>query len=161
MDYRIVNKPAFQAALTTRRFTTVNGQNFVDIPTWWQDFLNSPDCAAMTTLMGDGPGAVTGSAMLGLCWGEADDIEFSYAIGVELPEGASAGKFEKKQVPAQQWAVFNCTLDNLQDVTMRIFSEWFPSTGYEHDSAPELEVYLPQKPGQPMQCELWMPVKKK
>ena len=161
MDYRIVNKPAFQVALTTRQFTTVNGQNFVDIPKWWQEFLSSPDCAAMTALMGNRPGTVTGSAMLGLCWGEADDIEFSYAIGVELPEGASAGKFEKKQVPAQQWAVFNCTLDNLQDVTKRILSEWFPSTGYEHDNAPELEVYLPEKAGQPMQCELWMPVKKK
>lgn len=158
MDYRIVEKPSFPIALTTRSFTTVNEQNFIEIPKWWQEFLASPDCAAMTGLTGNKTGATTGSTMLGLCWGETDDIEFSYSIGVELPEGATSGPFEKKEIPAQTWAVFNCTLNDLQDVTKRIFSEWFPSTGYEHAAAPELEVYLPETPGKPMRCELWMPV---
>ena len=161
MDYRIIEKPAFPVALTSRQFTTVNEQNFVDIPRWWEEFLASPDCAALTGLTGNKPGAVTGGAMLGLCWGEADDIEFTYAIGVEMSDSSAAGKFSRKEIPALTWAVFDCTLDDLQDVTKRIFSEWFPSTGYQHAEAPELEVYLPEKPGQPMQVELWIPILKK
>lgn len=99
--------------------------------------------------------------MLGICFGDADAVEFSYGIGVELAEGKEPGKFEKINIPQVTWAVFDCTLDNLQETTKRIFSDWFPSTGYEHDDAPELEVYLPEKPGEPMNCELWFPVKKK
>lgn len=158
MDYRIIEKPGITIAAKTRQFTTSNGQNFVEIPKWWHEFLTSSECQALTSLAGNKPGAVTRGAMLGICYGEADDVEFSYAIGVELPQGASSGAFEKIEIPAATWVVFDCTLDNLQEVTKRIFSEWFPSTGYEHDSTPELEVYLPEKPGKPMNCELWIPI---
>ena len=161
MDYRLIEKPGLTVAARTRQFTTINGQNFVEIPKWWDEFMASPECQALTSLSGNKPGAVTSSIMLGICYGEADAVEFSYGIGVELPQGASSGAFEKIEIPATTWAVFDCTLDNLQDVTKRIFSEWFPSTGYEHDAKPELEVYLPEKPGEVIQCELWMPIIKK
>jgi AraC family transcriptional regulator len=62
------------------------------------------------------------------------------------------------QIPAATWAVFDCTLANLQDVTKNIFREWFPSVDYEHDAKPELEVYLPEGEGQDMRCEIWIPV---
>jgi AraC family transcriptional regulator len=161
MDYKIMEKPGIMVAAKTRQFTTVNGQNFVEIPKWWDEFLKSPDYSKMMALTSNKPGSVTRGVMLGVCYGEADAVDFSYGIGVELPQGTSAGAFEKIEIPPATWAVFDCTLDNLQDVTKRIFSEWFPSTGYEHDAVPELEVYLPEKPGEPMQCELWMPVVKK
>jgi AraC family transcriptional regulator len=161
MDYRIMEKPGITIAARTRQFTTVDGQNFVDIPKWWDEFLFTTDYKELTSLSGNKPGAVTGSISLGICYGEADAVEFSYGIGVEIPQGASSGAFEKIEIPAITWAVFDCTLDNLQDVTRRIFSEWFPSTGYEHDAVPELEIYLPEKPGEVMKCELWMPVIKK
>ncbi len=158
MDYRIIKKPGFTAAARTRHFTTVDGKNFVDIPKWWQEFLASRDCAKLTSLAENKPGAVTGGAMLGLCYGPADAIDFIYAIGVELQPGASAQPFEKLEVPAATWAVFDCHIGNLQEVTKRIFSEWFPSTSYDHDDAPEIEVYLPERPGQEMQVQIWIPV---
>jgi AraC family transcriptional regulator len=161
MDYRIMEKPGIKVAARTRQFTTVNGQNFVEIPKWWDEFIKSPDYPKMMALTGSKPGAVTRGVMLGICYGEADAVESSYGIGLEIPQGVSSGAFEKVEIPSATWAVFDCTLDNLQDVTKRIFSEWFPSTGYEHDAVPELEVYLPEKPGETMQCELWMPVIKK
>jgi predicted transcriptional regulator YdeE len=81
---------------------------------------------------------------------------------VELPSKGGAGKFEKMTIPAATWAVFDCTLDNLQEVTKRIFSEWFPSTGYEHDPKPELEIYLPEDPrSKVMHCQIWIPIVKK
>lgn len=161
MDYRIERKPGFSFAGRTRQFTSVNGENFQKIPAWWQEFNASAECNQVRDLCGNKPGRVTRGEMLGICFGDADAVEFSYGIGVELLEGKAIGKFEKIDIPPATWAVFDCTLDNLQDITKRIFSEWFPSTGYEHDDAPELEVYLPEKPGEVMPCELWFPVKKK
>ena len=161
MDYRIIKKPAFAIAVTTRRFTTLDGQNFVQIPKWWDEFLASPDCKKMTDLTAGKAGAVTGSVMLGICMADDKPVDFSYGIAVELPAGAPAAPFKKMEIPAATWAVFDCTLTNLQDVTRHIFSEWFPSTGYEHDAKPELEIYLPEKSGEEMQCEIWIPVVKK
>jgi AraC family transcriptional regulator len=167
MDYTITEKKAFDIALTKRVFSTAEGQNFVQIPQFWQEFMKSPDYAAMGALGGGKPGAVTGSMMLGICM-EAEPIKdtmnykFYYGIAVELPPKGSPGKFEKLTVPAATWAVFDCTIDNLQDVTKRIYSEWFPSTGYEHDTKPELEIYLPEDPrSKVMRCQIWMPVVKK
>ena len=72
VDYRIIEKPAFTIALMSRQFSNVDGQNLVEIPKWWEEFLASPDCEAMTALAGDKPGAMTGGVMLGICYGEVD-----------------------------------------------------------------------------------------
>ena len=122
--------------------------------------MASPDCAKLTALSGGKPGAITGRAMLGVCYGEAETGEFSYGIAVELPEGVSPGKFEKMKIPATTWAVFECTLANLQDVTKHVFRDWYMSTGYEHPGGPDLEVYLPEGTDQDMKCEIWAPVAK-
>ncbi len=166
MDYTITEKKEFNIALTKRQFSTSGGQNFVLIPKFWNEFLKSPDYAAMLALTGNKAGAVTGSSMLGICMEDEPikdpyNYKFYYGIAVELPPKAGAGKFEKLAVPAATWAVFDCTIDNLQDVTKRIFSEWFPSTGYEHDAKPELEIYFPEIPGKTIQCQIWIPVVKK
>ena len=161
MDYRLVEKPAFPIALTVRQFTNVGGQNFKDIPEWWSQFLMSPDCQALTALAGSKPGSVTGGEMLGVCYGEEDTGEFYYGIAVEIPEGALTGRFEKMEIPAATWAVFDCTLASLQNVSRQVFMDWYLSTGYEHPGKPDLEVYLPGGSGQDMKCEIWAPVSNK
>lgn len=161
MDYKIIKKPAFQVAITSRKFSNINGQNLKDIPAWWQEFLASPDCAILTALSNNLPGAITGGVMLGVCYGAVDTGEFSYGIAVELLDGVGSGKFEKMEIPATTWAVFGCTLANLQDVTKQIFGEWYMSTGYEHPGTPDLEVYLPEGEGDNMKCQIWAPVAKK
>ena len=40
MDYKILKKPVFPIALTSRQFTNIDGQNLKDIPKWWDEFLN-------------------------------------------------------------------------------------------------------------------------
>lgn len=159
MDCQIIEKPGFTVAAIVRQFTTVNEENFVKIPAWWGQFLASPESKLLTDLTGHKPGQITGGDMLGICIGQ--DVEFSYGIGVELLQGTSTGKFQKIEIRPATWAVFDCTVSDIQDVTRRIFSEWFPSTSYEHDDVPEIEVYLPNRPNQVMPCQIWIPVKKK
>ena len=164
MDYRIIEKPEFEIIGRSRKFRTVNGENFVKIPQFWQEYMKSDEYKTLMGLTGGKPGEVTGGGCLGICFdGEAANWDpFSYGIGIEKPAKKPPIKFEVIPVPAAAWAVFDCTLDNLQDVTKRIFSEWFPSTGYEHEKAPELEVYLPEDPrSKVMQCQIWIPIVKK
>ncbi len=167
MDYTIIEKKRFEIAITKRKFTTAGGQNFIKIPQFWKELMKTPDYQELCGLGGGNPGKVTGGGCLGICIDEEPikdpyNYEFYYGIGVELPTKGDSGKFEKMTIPAATWAVFDCNLDNLQDVTKRIFSEWFPSTGYEHDAKPEIEVYLPENPiTKVMPCQIWIPVVKK
>jgi len=126
--------------------------------------MKTDEYKTLMDLTGGKTGSVTGGGCLGICFGGEDTNwdPFSYGIGIEKPSKQSAVKFEDIPVPASAWAVFDCTLDNLQEVTKKIFSEWFPSTGYEHAPAPELEVYLPENPvTKVMPCQIWIPIIKK
>ncbi len=123
--------------------------------------MNSRDFEELIALSGDHPGAMTGGVMLGVDFGSPDVDEFSYAIGVEIPGGTSSGAYSKIDIPPATWAVFECALDHIQDTYKYIFSEWLPSSGYKHDAAPHIEVYLPERPHQKMKCELWIPIIKK
>jgi AraC family transcriptional regulator len=164
MDYTIIEKPAFDIIGRSRKFTTVNGENFIKIPQFWHEFMATPDFKTLADLSAVKTGPVTGGQMLGVCFANEDNgwDPFRYGIGIEKPDKKAPKGFEVIPVPAAAWAVFDCTLDNLQDVTKRIFSEWFPSTGYEHATAPEIEVYLPGDfTNTAMKCQIWIPVVKK
>jgi AraC family transcriptional regulator len=172
MDYRIIEKPAFEVVCQSRKFTTVNGENFIKVPRFWDDFCR--DKKGNEVLMeytGCKPGAVTGGVELGICWIPEDAVtkeEFTYGIGAEKPDTQVPAGFQIKTVPAASWAVFEArgalrpVPSAIQDVTKRIFSEWFPSTGYEHAPQPELEVYLPGDTNNPGYiCQIWIPILKK
>ena len=163
MDYRIIETPAFNAAMVSRKFTNIGGQNFKDLPTWWGEFRKSPDCAALTSLSGEKPGRLTGGTMLGICYGEEKTGEFYYGIAVELPKGALAGKFEMMEIPATSWAVFDCLLPDFQETSTKVFRDWYTATGNEHTGGPDIEVYLDMGmvPDKEMRCQIWAPVKKK
>ena len=52
--------------------------------------------------------------------------------------------------------------DSMRKVYRRIFSEWFPSSGYEHAKTPVLEVFHPGDfISSDYRCEIWIPVIKK
>lgn len=161
MDYRITKKPAFQVAIKARQFTNINEQNYRDVPVFWEEFLNSPEHPQMLSITDSKPGVVTGGEMLGVCYGEVDSGDFYYGIAVELPQGVSPEPFEKMEIPATTWAVFDCTLANIKDAFKQIFLDWYTSTGYEHPGTPDLEVYLPGGSADDMKVQIWAPVVKK
>jgi AraC family transcriptional regulator len=164
MDYSIIEKPAFQILGRSRKFSTANGENFVKIPEFWKEYMNTPEFQELCELTGGKTGKVTGGGCLGVCFANEDKgwEPFNYGIGIEKPDGKAEKDFEVIPVPAASWAVFDCKLKELQDIAKRIFSEWFPSTGYEHAEAPELEVYFPENYGtEEMLCQIWIPIVKK
>ena len=64
---------------------------------------------------------------------EPDTNEFTYFIGVENAKGTIPDDFAEKDIPAVTWAIFEFVgpMPNaIQNLNKRIYSEWFPTTGY-------------------------------
>ncbi|MCE5287287.1 MAG: AraC family transcriptional regulator [Pelosinus sp.] len=158
MNYRIVDKESFIVVGKQRRISMADGKNFAQVPAFWQDCMNDGSYEWICEKAGE----------LGV-FGVSKDFdkykdEFNYMIAVEnitedLPEG-----YISVQIPAAMWAVFEsigALPQAAQELTRRIFTEWLPSTGYQHACAPELEIY-PQGDmySKDYRCEIWLPIKK-
>src|SRR5690606_27642524 len=104
--------------------------------------------------------------LIGICLDfDAKQEHFTYLIGAEKNIENVPADWEEREIPPLTWAVFpvhGAMPDSMPKVWERIFSEWFPSTGYEHAEGPEMEVYLSD--GDPSSddyySEIWVPVKK-
>jgi AraC family transcriptional regulator len=156
MEYKIVDKKGFTVVGKQRRITMADGENFKQVPAFWQDCMKDGSYEWICSKAGK-------LGVLGVCKDFAKD-EFSYMIAVEnikdpLPDGYISAK-----IPDATWAVFESVgamPEAAQNLTRRIFTEWLPATGYQHDCAPELEVYPEGNIYSPdYRCEIWIPVKK-
>ncbi len=59
--------------------------------------------------------------------------------------------------PKGLWVIFSCYgRENIQPTWKRIYSEWFPMSGYEHSGGSELECYSEDD----SVTEIWIPIKK-
>lgn len=168
MDYKLVGKPAFDVIGKSRKFTTVNKENLKKIPEFWYEFNNSRDYSTICKIMAaEKNPSVTGQTLLGICIpNENKNLEeFFYAIGAESTSKKVPAGFEIIHVPAVMWAIFDAVgpaAKAVQDITERIYQEWFPSTGYEEAAAPEIEVYPEGNTDSPdYRCWIWVPVNKK
>src|SRR5699024_9128465 len=79
--------------------------------------------------------------------------------------GDKATEFDELEIEAGTWAVFESIgqfPETLQNVWGRIYSEWFPSSGYEAAEGPEILWNESLDTGNPKyRSEIWIPVKKK
>lgn len=159
MNYKIVEKEAFKIVGYAKRITTANGKNLELIPAFWDEAYEKGWCKKL--------GAIAGNmGLIGVCTDfDFDKEEMTYAIVAEKPVDKVAEDMVELEIPAANWAIFEAVgpmPDSIQNVWKRIFSEWFPATGYQHADGPELEVY-PAGDANSMdyKCEVWIPVIKK
>ncbi len=93
-----------------------------------------------------------------------EDNTTDYYIGTITTSKCPDG-FAELNIPAQTWAVFEIVgalPTAMAEVWGRIFSEWFPTTGYEHSKAPEIEWYSSGDMGsEAYKSEIWIPIVKK
>lgn len=155
MDYRMVDRESFTVVGKGLRTSAKVGQNLRDIPEFWERSMKDGTTDQVAALAPDKP-------MLGVCTDfTLGSDEFLYLIAVEAPadKADAAAGLVARDIPANTWAVFTSSMQDIQPTWQRIFQEWFPATGYEHAHGPELEVYVEE--GGTMKCEIWIPVVKK
>ncbi|GAA0382506.1 AraC family transcriptional regulator [Bacillus horti] len=166
MKYSIVEKEAFQIVGIRRQFACVDeDENVAGIPEFWGEVhANGLDDKLFQLNNGEIKG------VLGVCDSTIFDFEgkkfFHYWIATEvkgqlpkeLPEN-----FRNYEIPSSKWAIFEVhgpMPEAMQKTWKQIFSEWFPSNGYEPAGTPELEVYSNQNPSDSeLYSEIWIPIK--
>ncbi|GAE85884.1 GyrI-like domain-containing protein [Bacteroides reticulotermitis] len=154
MKYRTVNLDAF-SVIGVKNFTSIeNGENFIKIPQMWAS-LPEETMNRLGELSNLKP-----SGVLGIC-AEMHDNGFDYWIAAATTKECPAG-FEKLDIPAAHWIVFEITgamPKAIQDGCRYIFNEWFPSSGYQHADAPEIEWYSDgDMSSSDYKSEIWIPV---
>ena len=81
-------------------------------------------------------------------------------VGVSMD---AEGAFEEYTIPSFTWAIFTgegvCP-QAIQELEQRIVTEWLPTSGYEYDNGPDVELYISPDP-QNAKFEVCIPVVKK
>ncbi|MBP1991898.1 AraC family transcriptional regulator [Paenibacillus eucommiae] len=159
MDYRIVEKEAFNVVGKSYDVTCRDGENLRQIPIFWQECQLNGTIAKLGSMGTD-------ERLLGICLDMQPDQEnFSYMIASETNLTSPEDGLSLRTIPASTWAIFTSVgpiPGAIQNVFQRIFQEWFPATGYEHSGAPEMEVYpMGDTTAEDYQCEVWIPILKK
>ena len=154
MNYRIETKEAFRIAGVSALMDKEMENNFAVVPQMWQSAVENGTLQELSKIMNGTP---TGLLGVSVC---NDQEDWKYFIAVASKNGGDM--FENYMVPASTWAIFPGTGTNqsVQELERRIFTEWFPTSGYEYGNAPDIEVYINPDPQNTI-FEVWVPVKKK
>ncbi len=169
MNYKIEKKQSFKMFGKEKVINMTNGQNFVEVPEFWQECFKNGSVDALEDASGiiitdeyEGPFPVHAI----MCHRDTGKDTFPYLIGCLLLEGSHPGSHDVVEIPALEWAIFTTvpytmegTTAAVQDLWKRIYTEWFPTSGYESAEGPQLELYCKGK-GTQEYCEIWIPVKK-
>ncbi len=163
MNYRIVEKEPFKLVGFKKRVPIVfNGVN-PEIAKMYQ-LLTSEVIKDLKALSHMEPSGII-SASTNFSEGRMEEKgELDHYIGVATTRDDIA-KFDILKIEAATWAVFESIgpfPETLQDVWGRIYSEWFPSSGYEAIEGPEI-LWNESKDtsDSKYRSEIWIPVKKK
>ncbi len=162
MDYRIVEKEAFQIAGIKKQITLVYEGVNPQMDDMWAR-LREKDFTALKELSDVEPKGIL-CVSANFTEGRAEGTLLDQYIGVATSRPVPE-RWEVLPVDAGTWAVFTAIGEfpkALQDVWARIYSEWFPTSGYELTGGPEIlrnegrDTSLPN-----YKSELWIPIAKR
>lgn len=86
--------------------------------------------------------------------------EFDYlaSMGVDRVDDLPQG-MQRWDVPAQHYAVFECTLKTISPTYDFIYQQWLPQSGRQHGDGPEFELYDEHFQGDDSTFYIYIPVK--
>ncbi|BBB47905.1 AraC family transcriptional regulator [Pelolinea submarina] len=163
MKYRIVEKGPFKLVGFKKRVPIIFAGVNPEIAKM-TELLTPEVIGALNELSNIEPSGIV-SASTNFSEGRMEEKgELDHYIGVATSSAETAG-FDVLEVEAGTWAVFESIgpfPETLQNVWGRIYSEWFPSSGYEAVEGPEILWNESPDTGNPKyRSEIWIPVKKK
>ena len=162
MNYKIVEKEAFDIIEKVEAHTVENSENAKSIPDFW---TRSHNDGSVKTLLDT---TTDRTYIFGVCYGNLSENAktFDYSIAAKcnenivVPEG-----FRKNTIPSRTWAVFECKgamPTAMQDMWHKIVSEFFPTSSYQPTYEMDIEAYTEGDMGSSdYRSEIWIPVVKK
>lgn len=158
MNYRIEELGEFRLVGYKERMYMENGENLRRIPLFWSEVYQDKRCDA---LMKYNDNSKLGC--LGVC-ANGDGKSFDYYIATGSDKEISEPMVEIT-VPASEYVKFECIgklPEGQQKMWKRVFSEWFPTSGYELKDGPQIEWYSDgDTNSDEYYSEIWLPVIKK
>ena len=162
MDYKIVEKEAFEIIEKVEAHSIENDVNAKSIPDFWTKSHND---GTVKTLLEN---TTDRTFSFGVCYGNNSDCTktFDYSIGAVYNQKTAVPKgFRKNIIPARTWAIFECKgamPKAMQDMWHKITSEFFPTSGYQPTYEMDIEAYTEgEMGGSDYRSEIWIPVVKK
>jgi AraC family transcriptional regulator len=174
MNYRIEDKKSFRVFGVEESFSVVNGQCYKDIPEFWLRSIKDGTMERILRIAQDNPATIVGEIygndemlLNAAMYGHKNDGTLKYMLCAHAPNRDIPEEYVQLHVPEFTWAIFptdkhrmDQTTDKVQEIWGRIFSEWFPTSDFEHADGPEFEMYYKADQDQYV-AEVWIPVIKK
>ena len=164
MEYRVEANEAFKMFGVTVDINTADHDAHVEIPRFWDRCIEDGTLDRIREAAG-----ISDDVWCHGASHSAREDGFSYTICCHVPEnGVVPSDFHRLAVPALTWAIFPTspadiieTISQLQKLWTRIYTEWFPTSGYERADGPGFEMYYGIGGDENhLFCELWVPVVK-
>ena len=167
MEPKMIKKPAIKVAGYALKTKTKDGENNKAIPQFWDAYIKD---GRMKKLHGES--FLKNHSEYGACFPEnPENGEFEYVIGVEVKDGHDVPEgYHVCTIPEALFAVFSSPPADranfskaIQGTWSYIFSEWFPSSGYEYaPGCVDFELYNESMMGDAGNvCEIYIPVCRK
>lgn len=163
MNYRVVEKEKFKVFGLEFLTTIVDNALYKEIPEFCDKIWDDGTHLKINEFLG-----YPKMHMLhGIHYDFKEDGSRRYMMGWEVPEKEIPKEYKILEISACTWVVFEgkgLMPQNLvvQDIWRRIYSEWFPSSGFEQVEGPCIEKYFwDDDEYNKYTCEVWIPVKRK
>ena len=157
MKYRITQREAFRVFGVYANISTDQETAFEQVPQFFRKCDEDLVPDEINALIGRFHDNHTISALY-----DHSENTFKYMLCQFLPQGLLVpDKFTVLEVPASTWAVFDVPDCEIQAMWRRIWTEWFPTSGYESAEGIQFEMYYGLASHENTFGEIWIPVKKK
>ncbi len=149
MNYKIVEKEAFQVYGIEGMFDSKNGENLKAIPAFWAQKIKNGELGRLQK-SANYPGSV--NAVCGHRQMEGTDFPYMLCV-IKTPLSDVAG-YTVVDVPKATWAIFTNEPHKLEDTSSQIqalnscvYAEWLPTANYELAERYEFEMYYTDSNG--------------
>lgn len=157
MNYRIERRDSFKVFGVYTEISTDSKTAFEQVPQFCRkcDEDRVPD--DINELLGRFHDNYTISALY-----DFSETTFKYMLCNYLPKGLSIpSKFTTLTIPSTTWAIFDVPGCDMQSMWRRVWTEWFPTSGYEMAEGAQFEMYYGLARHENAFGEIWVPVRKK
>lgn len=154
MNYRIEKKEAFRIVGVAQPLHKEIEKNFEIVPQMWQKASMDGTLPKLLSMMDSFPKGILGVSACN------DLEEWKYFIAAASTKEID-DTLEEYIVAPFTWAIFSGEgpSKSIQELERRIVTEWLPTSGYEYDKGPDIEVYISPDP-QMSVFEVWIPIRK-